>query len=112
MPSSASPRNTDVYEDLHASDDFQNLRKRYRAFAIPWTVAFFVWYMLYVICSNWAPGFMSTKVVGNINIALIFGILQFVSTFAIAYFYARHADKELDPLAGRLEARYDAEVGR
>ncbi len=112
MPSSASPSNRDVYEEMHASDDFRTLRKRYRSFAIPWTIAFFVWYLLYVVCSNWAAGFMSTKVIGNINIALIFGILQFLSTFGIAYLYARHANKELDPIATRLEAGYDKEVGR
>ena len=31
--------------------------------------------------SNWATGFMSTQVVGNINVALVFGLLQFVTTF-------------------------------
>jgi uncharacterized membrane protein (DUF485 family) len=55
---------------------------------------------------------MSTKVVGNINIALIFGLLQFVSTFLIAWLYSRHANSSLDPLAARLDAEYDAEVRR
>jgi uncharacterized membrane protein (DUF485 family) len=45
---------------------------------------------------------MSTKVVGNINIALIFGLLQFVSTFAITMWYVRFADRKLDPLADEL----------
>lgn len=103
---------TDVYEHLHASADFQELRKRYRGFAIPWTIAFFAWYMLYVLCSNWAPDLMRTQIVGNINVALAFGILQFVSTFVIAWLYSRHANRELDPLAERLEAAYDQEVTR
>lgn len=101
-----------VYEDLHRSDDFQELRRRYRGFAVPWTVAFLVWYLTYVIMSNWATGFMDTKLVGNINVALVFGLLQFVSTFGIAWLYARHANKELDPLARRLDARYKEELGR
>ncbi len=29
--------NHQVYEDMHTSADFQELRKKYRAFAIPWT---------------------------------------------------------------------------
>ena len=45
---------------------------------IPWTLAFFSWYMLYVFCSMWAPDFMSKQIVGNINVALVFGLLQFV----------------------------------
>jgi uncharacterized membrane protein (DUF485 family) len=45
---------------------------------------------------------MSTKVLGNINIGLILGLLQFVSTFAITMIYARWADREFDPTADRL----------
>ena len=101
-----------VYDDLHASADFRDLRTRYRGFAIPATGAFLVWYLLYVVMSMWAPEFMSTKIVGHINVALVFGLLQFVSTFAIAWLYARHANRELDPLSGRLARRYDEEVGR
>ena len=62
--------------------------------------------------SNWATGFMDTKIVGNINVALVFGLLQFVSTFAIAYVYSKHASKELDPVARRLETRYNEAVDR
>ena len=40
-----------------------------------------VWYITYIICNNWARDFMDTQVVGNINVALVFGLLQFVSTF-------------------------------
>ena len=96
------------YEQIHASDEFAELRKRYRAFAIPWTIAFLAWYMLYVICSNWAPGLMNTYLIGNINVALVFGLLQFASTFLIAWLYARHASRELDPIAQRLDDRYQA----
>lgn len=103
---------TDVYDEMHASADFQELRKRYRSFAIPWTVAFLSWYMLYVIMSNWATDFMNIRVVGNINVALVFGLLQFASTFAIAWLYAKHAQREFDPLAAKLEAHYETEVGK
>ena len=34
--------------------------------------------------------------------ALIFGVLQFVSTFLIAWLYARYADRKFDPLADEL----------
>ena len=42
---------------------------------------------------------MSIKVLGNINVGLIFGLLQFVSTFAITAWYVTFADRRLDPLA-------------
>lgn len=99
-----------VYAELAASDDFRELRKRYRAFAVPWTLAFLAWYLLYVLMSNYATGFMDIKVVGNINVALVFGLLQFASTFGIAFLYSRHAADRFDPLADRLAARYDEAV--
>ena len=45
------------------------------------TGLFLAWYLLYVLLADYAHDFMSTKVVGNINIGLILGLLQFVSTF-------------------------------
>ncbi|MGH3384181.1 MAG: DUF485 domain-containing protein [Nocardioidaceae bacterium] len=107
MVEETSAKQHGVYEEIHASADFQELRRKYRGFAIPWTVAFMVWYMLYVVMSNWATGFMNTQVIGHINIALIFGLLQFASTFGIAWLYARHANKELDTTAAKLKREYD-----
>ncbi|GGS70221.1 hypothetical protein GCM10010156_31280 [Planobispora rosea] len=66
------------------------------------TAAFLVWYLLYVVLSGFARDFMGIKVLGNINVALIFGVLQFVSTFGIAWAYARHAEKKLDPIADEI----------
>ena len=102
----------DTYQRIHASREFIELRRRYQTFAFPMTVAFMVWYLLYVLASSWANGFMATKVVGNINVALVFGLLQFASTFLIAWLYARHATQKLDPIADRLRDEYDAEVSR
>ncbi|MBA3265223.1 MAG: DUF485 domain-containing protein [Nocardioidaceae bacterium] len=107
MPSSASSSDSDVYEEMHASSDFQELRRRFRSFVIPWTVAFLTWYLLYVLMSSFAGDFMSTKVIGNINVALIFGLLQFASTFAIAAIYSSYANRQLDPLAARLQSGFE-----
>ena len=104
-----------IYQELHESEDFADVKRRYRSFVVPATVVFLGWYLLYVIMSNWAHDFMSTKVVGNINVALIFGLLQFASTFLIAWLYARHMNTHVDPAARRITARYDEaikEVGR
>lgn len=98
-----------VYERLRDTQDFAELRRRYRGFVFPATVAFIVWYAAYVLLSMWASDFMSHKVVGNINIALVFGLLQFVTTFALAWVYARYSSKNLDPLAEKLDAQFQAE---
>jgi uncharacterized membrane protein (DUF485 family) len=71
-----------------------------------------VWYITYVVCNNWARDFMDTRVVGNINIAVVFGLLQFASTFVIAYLYERYSSKHLDPLADQLRDEFETETGR
>ncbi|MEW9529746.1 DUF485 domain-containing protein [Microbispora sp. NPDC049125] len=91
-----------VYERIQASEQFQELRRRYRSWAFPMTIAFLAWYLLYVVLSGFARGFMGTKLFGNINVALVFGVLQFVSTFLIAWLYSRKAAANLDPLADEL----------
>jgi uncharacterized membrane protein (DUF485 family) len=95
------------YLQVAASPEFAQLRKTMRGFAFPVTVAFLLWYVLYVILSAYARDFMGTKVVGNFNIAFVFGLLQFLSTFLIAWLYARFAARKLDPLADELRARVE-----
>jgi uncharacterized membrane protein (DUF485 family) len=100
-----------VYAELHATAEFAELRKKFRGFVIPATIAFMSWYLLYVAMSNWAHDFMSTQIVGNINVALVFGLLQFVTTFLIAWLYGRHMGRNVDPIARKLEQRYAEESG-
>ncbi|MGH8881522.1 MAG: DUF485 domain-containing protein [Stackebrandtia sp.] len=96
---------------MNESPEFERLRRTFRRFVFPMTVAFLVWYLLYVVLSAYARGFMGAKVVGNINVALVFGILQFVTTFLIAWLYGRHMARHVDPLARMLEQRYVDESG-
>ena len=103
-------RHDPVYDRLHETAEFKELRRRYRGFAFPATIAFLVWYLLYVVMSNWATDFMGHKLFGNINVAYVFGLLQFISTFAIAYLYSRYAEKHLDPTADAIRHRMEGEL--
>ncbi len=111
-PDDVAARHDPVYDELHASAEFAELRRRYRGFVFPATVAFLTWYLLYVILSNWGGDFMGHQVIGNINVALVFGLLQFVTTFAIAWLYSRYSTAKLDPLARELDERFIALAGR
>jgi uncharacterized membrane protein (DUF485 family) len=97
----------DRYRTVQSEPDFVGLRKALRGFVFPMTIAFLAWYALYVLLSAYARDFMATKLVGNINVALVFGLLQFVSTFLIAWLYARYARRRLDPVADRLRAEIE-----
>jgi uncharacterized membrane protein (DUF485 family) len=102
-------RHDALYDELHASADFIELRRRFRNFVFPATAVFLGWYLLYVVMSNWADDFMSKQVVGHINVALVFGLLQFLSTFVIAYLYSRYMNRNVDDLARAVELRFNNE---
>jgi uncharacterized membrane protein (DUF485 family) len=101
-PDPAPGPDNGTYQSISESTTYQELRKRFRSFVFPMTVAFLLWYLLYVVLSAYARGFMGTKVVGNINVALVFGLLQFVSTFLITWWYAKFAARRLDPAAEEI----------
>jgi uncharacterized membrane protein (DUF485 family) len=95
------------YLAAQRSPEFIELKHRFRRFAFPMTVAFLVWYLLFVVLSTYAHDFMSTEVVGNINVGLIFGLLQFVSTFVITHLYVSHANRKTDPIADEMRGRLE-----
>jgi uncharacterized membrane protein (DUF485 family) len=88
---------------IQNSPEFAALRKALRRFVFPATIAFLAWYALYVLLSTYAKDFMAIRVAGHINIGLIFGVLQFISTFLIAWAYSRYADRHLDPAAEAIK---------
>jgi uncharacterized membrane protein (DUF485 family) len=92
----------EAYVKAQVSPQFQELRKRYRGFSFPMTVAFLVWYFAFVLMSVFAPEWMAEPVWGNVNRGIVFGLLQFVSTGLITWLYVRHANKKLDPLATEI----------
>lgn len=98
-----------AYLRAAATPQFVELRRRYRGFAFPMTIAFLVWYFTFVLAAVFAPGFMATPVLGNVNVGIVFGLLQFVSTGLITWLYVRHANRRLDPLA--TEIRHELEGG-
>jgi uncharacterized membrane protein (DUF485 family) len=103
------------FQEVQASPEFQELRTTHRSFVFPMTVVFLVWYLAYVFVAAYFPEFMAIKVLGNINLGIVLGLLQFVSTFIITAMYVSFANKKLDPKAevirNDLEARL-AEEGK
>jgi len=90
------------YRAIEQTERFKDLKKRHRSFVLPVAVAFLLWYFLYVLLADYAHEFMSTPVIGNINVGLLLGLGQFVTTFAITTWYVSYANRRLDPLAEEL----------
>jgi uncharacterized membrane protein (DUF485 family) len=98
---------TEEFVAVQESAEFGELRRSHRSFAFPLTIGFIAWYLLYVLLSNYADDFMGTQVVGNINVALVLGLAQFLTTFLIAWWYSRHAAAQLDPKAEAIKTRME-----
>ena len=97
------------YIAVQKSPEFQDLRHRYRGWVLPVAGVSILWYFLYVALAAYATDFMGHKLFGNINVGLIMGLLQFVSTFAVTAAYIRYADRVLDPRSARIRDEMEAE---
>ena len=95
------------FVEIQASPEFQELRSRLRRFVFPMSALFLIWYFAYVLLGAFAHDFMATKVWGNINIGLLIGLGQFVSTFIITGIYVRWANREFDPRAEAIRAELE-----
>jgi uncharacterized membrane protein (DUF485 family) len=107
--SGGPPMGAQDWEAVQAGPEFQELRRRLRTFVFPVAGLFLTWYLLYVLMGSYAPSVMSIKLFGNVNVGLVFGLLQFVSTFGITAWYVRYANRRLDPLAGDLRDKLEGE---
>ncbi len=100
-----------AFIDMQATPEFQDLRSRLRKFVFPMTAFFLAWYLLYVVLAAYAPAFMGTRLAGsNITVGLVFGLLQFVSTFVIAGVYVRFANRDLDPRSSAIREQMEGQV--
>ncbi|WP_159773801.1 DUF485 domain-containing protein [Streptomyces sp. HM190] len=97
----------DVYVEVQRSAAFQEVRRRYRRFVIPGAAVFFGWYVGYVVAATTAPGLMARPVAGAVNVAMLAGLGQFLTTFLFTWAYARHARLRRDRAA--LDLRWDTQ---
>ena len=106
-PPRETPASGQDYLAVQASPEFQELRSRLRRFVFPMSAVFLIWYFAYVLLGAFAHDFMAIKVWSNINVGLLIGLGQFVSTFIITGIYVRFATRELDPRAEAIRAELD-----
>ncbi|GAA3365449.1 DUF485 domain-containing protein [Saccharopolyspora gregorii] len=114
-PFAGIERSTDItlrtgpdYPAIASSAEFHDLRRKVIRFVFPMTALFLVWYLGYVLLAAYQTELMARPVLGLINIGLLLGIGQFVSTVLITTAYVRFAERSVDPLVEELRAEVDA----
>ncbi|QFU88049.1 DUF485 domain-containing protein [Amycolatopsis sp. YIM 10] len=95
------------YEAIQRSPEFTGLRSRLRRFIFPVSLLFFAWYLAFVLLAAYAHEFMSTRVFGSVNVAMLLGLAQFASTVLITAAYLRFANRRLDPQVAAIRRSVD-----
>jgi uncharacterized membrane protein (DUF485 family) len=94
MSTAAAPYTTtkSEWDRIAGSQKFKDLMATKKMFIIPAFVFFVVYYFALPILVGYAPQFMSTRVIGVVNLAYLFALSQFFVAWLIAGLYVKAAN--------------------
>jgi uncharacterized membrane protein (DUF485 family) len=94
------------WESIERSPEFRQLARRKRAFVLPATIFFLVWYFGFIVLAGYAPDFMGeTFIWDGMTVGYALALSQFVMVWGLGAWYLRKADREFDPLAAEVVER-------
>jgi uncharacterized membrane protein (DUF485 family) len=103
---------TTEWDRIAATQQFKDLMATKKIFIVPAFIFFVVYYFTLPILVGYAPAFMATKVIGNVNIAYLFALSQFFMAWIIAGLYVKAAN-DFDRLSKDIiEKASDAQGGK
>ncbi|MBV8049637.1 MAG: DUF485 domain-containing protein [Acidobacteriaceae bacterium] len=91
------------WERIEGLDAFRALVASKIRFVVPAVIFFLVYYFALPVLVGYFPAFMETKVIGDINLAYLFALSEFVMAWAVMYFYVREA-RIFDGMAAKIVA--------
>jgi len=80
-----------AWDRLAASPAFKSLVARKKRFILPACVFFILYYFSLPVLVGFAPSLMATKVWGQVNLAYLFALSQFLMAWVLAALYVREA---------------------
>jgi uncharacterized membrane protein (DUF485 family) len=89
------------WERVAAMEEFKSLIAAKRRFIAPAVIFFIVYYFALPALVGYAPGLMSRRVLGVINLAYLFALSQFFMAWTIAALYVRAAGR-FDQMARKI----------
>ena len=87
----APPPTQSAWSVVEAEPEFRDLVATRRRFIIPATLFFIVYYFALPILVGYFPQVMARDVVGEINLAYLFALSQFVMAWVVMWLYVRRA---------------------
>jgi uncharacterized membrane protein (DUF485 family) len=79
------------WQQIASSSDFRELIREKRNFILPATIFFLVYYFGFLVFVGYFPTIAEMNVIGNINIAYLSAISEFVMTWVLVFLYVRRA---------------------
>jgi uncharacterized membrane protein (DUF485 family) len=101
-----APRGDIDWQAIEASPEFQELVHARKAFVLPGTIFFLVWYMGFILLTAYAEDFMSERVYEGLTVGYCLALTQFVMVLVLGLMYLRRADRVYDPLAAKAIERW------
>jgi len=90
--------------------EFRAMVRAKLRFIIPAVIFFVVYYFALPVLVGYAPGLMSKRVIGVVNIAYLFALSQFFMAWIIAALYLRAAAK-FDKMEHNVIEKAESELG-
>ena len=88
---------------IERSPEFQELTRKKRAFVVPATIFFMLWYFGFIFLTGYAPDFMGKEfITDGLTVGYFLALTQFVMSWVLAAMYVRRANRVWDPLAARV----------
>src|SRR5579862_616206 len=79
------------WDRIAETQQFKDLMATKKMFIVPAFVFFVLYYFALPVLVGYAPHFMSTKVIGQVNLAYLFALSQFFVAWLIAWLYVKAA---------------------
>jgi uncharacterized membrane protein (DUF485 family) len=91
-PGQQPAQSQSVWDRIAASKEFKDLMAMKKTFIVPAFIFFLLYYFALPVLVGYAPKFMATKVIGQVNLAYLFALSQFFVAWMIAGLYVKAAN--------------------
>jgi uncharacterized membrane protein (DUF485 family) len=101
---------TDRYLALYENSRFTTLRHRSNTL-IAWTsAAFYGWWLLVIMLAAFVPSFFRGRLVGPVNVGLLFVFLSLTLVVVVSVVVVRLARTRLDPISELIQADVEGDL--
>ncbi len=90
------------WKAIDSEPRFQELHRKKMTFLWGLMIFSLIYYFLLPIGAAYFQDLYKIKVWGPVNVGLLFALSEFVVAWALAFYYARRANAEFDPMAAAI----------